>query len=190
MNPLLICPLLVYFLMFSHMNYAISSLLEVTRVDFKLFSQEWSDSKSRKEVIQLAILAILDSGSYALKIPITKTSLSLWISELIGLHKFLIGQIIKPKELLIRWNRAKGVDKGYKRDMVRYINTFGCKLEGEYDLPGQNPCHYSAPFLEALADYCEWKTGIKKDTATSRRDSLEIVEVGGRWGNTELPQYA
>jgi len=99
---------------------------------------------------------ILSVEFYHSQIPINKSVIGgLRTSKLMEIYRFLTQEVIqlvgedKRPECPIKNPRQQSLARyEYKSAMIKYIEGFGCILEG-------NPCEYGASFLEALANYCE-----------------------------------
>lgn len=115
------------------------------------------------------VSTILSVEFYHSQIPINKSVMErLHISRLRSLYSFLTQEIIQlvgveqRPECPIKNPRQQSLARyEYKSAMVKYIEGFGCILEG-------NPCQYSPSFLEALANYCEYRNREKEKNSKNR----------------------
>lgn len=91
--------------------------------------------------------------------PIKKTTLlTIRALELTHIYSFLTNKIISPEISIQRPScpikslyHQSLATYDYKQSMMKYISNFG------YEFRNSNPCEYSPAFLEALANYCEYK---------------------------------
>lgn len=120
-------------------------------------------SELYREQTAADILKILDGRFHHAHAPLTQTQIKAFHAiELKELSIFLSGDAMQRNEHLKRPEcplknpRQHSLARyDYKKGMQDYIASFG------YTLP-EFACNYGTSFLEALANYCEYKAGDEK----------------------------
>lgn len=118
------------------------------------------------------VLDILHPEFHHPHIPVKESTIkSIRIPELISLYNFLTNGIVESQRLFQRpecpVTNPKQVSLAryeYKKAMIEYISHFGHELKNP-------PCTYLPAFLEAFANYCEWRVREEKNKQEIRDKS-------------------
>lgn len=128
-----------------------------------------SESEIFRKNLVTKVIDLLDPRFHHPHVPVNESILKrLHVMELALLQNFLTGNVAKPQNPLqrppcpITNPRQHTLARfDYKNAMVEYIAGFG------YRFFNKNPCYYLPSFLEALANYCEYKAGVSNDSSES-----------------------